>query len=462
MSGTKPTKIKQRKEVNIGLVIFLFVLIYLTINVYVPLTKTEISIYEVPVGRLYSKDVFKGLIVREEKLYTTSKSGYINYYFKEGDKISKNESVYSIGSDGSVYERLSTEKSGIKLTSREISDLKAFINKSYIKASDFDEFNTVKDEILQYYRRTMDKKVMTRLNDIIKVTGLNTGFNIVNSDSSGIISYYLDGYSNVNVNNFNTAMFEEKYASQYAYSTDLAEAGTIVYKLITSDDWNIIVELNDDIFSKLSGKEKVTFTINDGQKITAPVSFSKCGTKYYAIIKLDKYISNYTAERFVDISFDTEENSGLKIPVSSLAYKDFYRIPSSYFTNYKTNENDKEKIGLTIERTDEKTGTKTYGFLETEIFWKDEGFYYISGNLISSGEYIVKPDKTESSMLYLFAVKLEGAYNINNGYAVFKRVERLESGTDYVLVKRNSPSGLKAYDHIALKADKVTEGAVIY
>jgi hypothetical protein len=65
-------------------------------------------------------------------------------------------------------------------------------------------------------------------------------------------------------------------------------------------------------------------------------------------------------------------------------------------------------------------------------------------------------------MLYLFAVKLEGAYNINNGYAVFKRVERLESGTDYVLVKRNSPSGLKAYDHIALKADKVTEGAVIY
>ena len=152
----------------------------------------------------------------------------------------------------------------------------------------------------------------------------------------------------------------------------------------------------------------------------------------------------------------------MKIPVSSLAYKDFYRIPSSYFTNYKVNQNDKEKIGLTLERTDEKTGAKTYGFFETEIFWKDEGFYYISGDLISSGEYIVNPDKTESSMLYLFAVKLEGAYNINNGYAVFKRVERLESGTDYVLAKRNSTSGLRAYDHIALNADKVTEGAVIY
>ena len=65
-------------------------------------------------------------------------------------------------------------------------------------------------------------------------------------------------------------------------------------------------------------------------------------------------------------------------------------------------------------------------------------------------------------MLYTFVNKLEGAYNINKGYAVFKRIERLKTENDYVIVKKNSASGLSAYDHIALNAENVVEDAVIY
>ncbi|MCR5584339.1 MAG: hypothetical protein K6F63_02755 [Lachnospiraceae bacterium] len=461
MARQKTTKIKQRKEVNIGVVIFLFVLVYLIINVYVPLSKTEISIYEVSPGKLYARDSFKGMIVREESVYSTPSSGYINYYFKEGDKICKNESVYSVGTDKTVYERLNSEKTGIKLSTEETADLKDYINQTYSKASDFEDYSVVHDEILQYYRRTMDNKVMIKLNEIIAGTGLNAGFSIVNSERSGIISYYIDNYSNVNTTNFNNSMFEEAYTSEYTYKTDMFEAGNTVYKLITSDDWNIIVKLSDEMYSKLQDKTKVSFTIDSAQKLTAPVTFMKAGNVYYAVISMNHYVANYTKERFVDISFDTDENSGLKIPVSALAYKDYYRIPASYFMTYKSDDGT-VRTGLTIERIDEKTGEKTYGFFETKIFWTDQGYNYVSTDLISSGEYITKPDHTESSMLYLFTVKLEGAYNINNGYAVFKRVERLETGTEYVLAKKDTVSGLSAYDHIALKAGNVVEGAVIY
>ncbi|MCR5823278.1 MAG: hypothetical protein K6G60_02495 [Lachnospiraceae bacterium] len=460
MAEQRAIKIKQRKEVNIGIVIFLFVLVYLTINVFVPFGKREISIYEVPLGQLYSKETFKGLIVREEEVYTTDSTGYINYYFKEGDKISKNESVYSIGTDSSVYDRLSTAKEGIKLSSDEISDLKYFINKTYLNASDFKDYESVHDDILNYYRRTMDRKVMVRLNEIISVTGLNSGFNIVDSSSSGIISYFIDAYSNVNTSNFNPSMFSGDYKSEYTYKMDMFDKGSIVYKLITSDEWNIIVEINNEMFAKLSTGSKVTFTIDGEQKLTAPVTFMRCDDKYYAILKLDRYVSNYTTERFVGISFDTEENIGLKIPVTSLAYKDYYRIPVDYFMTVKEKDGS-EKKGLVVVRNDGK-GEKSYGFLETEIFWKDNVFYYISTDLISSGEYITKPDKTEDTMLYTFTVKLEGAYNINNGYAVFRRIERMDSDKDYVLVKRNSAAGLNAFDHIALNAFNVVEGAVIY
>ena len=76
--------------------------------------------------------------------------------------------------------------------------------------------------------------------------------------------------------------------------------------------------------------------------------------------------------------------------------------------------------------------------------------------------YISTPDMASRVMLYTFTNKLEGAYNINKGYAVFKRVERLKTENGYAIVKKNSASGLSAYDHIALDASSAVEDAVIY
>ena len=52
--------------------------------------------------------------------------------------------------------------------------------------------------------------------------------------------------------------------------------------------------------------------------------------------------------------------------------------------------------------------------------------------------------------------------NRNKGYAVFKRIEKLESANGYTIVKRNTGHGLTVYDHIVLDAAQVTEGQVLY
>mgnify|MGYP000591570898 FL=1 len=57
---------------------------------------------------------------------------------------------------------------------------------------------------------------------------------------------------------------------------------------------------------------------------------------------------------------------------------------------------------------------------------------------------------------------LEGAYNINKGYAVFKQIEVLSTNGEYYTVKKNMDYGLSVYDHIVLDADTVTEGQIIY
>lgn len=58
---------------------------------------------------------------------------------------------------------------------------------------------------------------------------------------------------------------------------------------------------------------------------------------------------------------------------------------------------------------------------------------------------------------------LQGVYNINRGYTVFKKIEVLTSNDEYYTVKRGTDYGLSVYDHIVLDASAVTaNGSVIY
>ena len=72
--------------------------------------------------------------------------------------------------------------------------------------------------------------------------------------------------------------------------------------------------------------------------------------------------------------------------------------------------------------------------------------------------------KLDSPDLYTVSKRgsLTGVYNINKGYADFKRVEVLSENEEYAIVKPNSAYGLNEYDFIVLEADKVQEDDFIY
>ena len=96
---------------------------------------------------------------------------------------------------------------------------------------------------------------------------------------------------------------------------------------------------------------------------------------------------------------------------------------------------------------------------------REDGFYYVDGEDFDSGNYIVQlgtetADTGTRTMLYTLFTELEGVYNVNKGYAVFKRIESLVEDTDYLIVKENTKAGLAVYDHIVLDATTAA-GAII-
>ena len=56
---------------------------------------------------------------------------------------------------------------------------------------------------------------------------------------------------------------------------------------------------------------------------------------------------------------------------------------------------------------------------------------------------------------------LDGVYNVNKGYYQFVRIDRLETGSDYIIISPSTPDGIREYDHIALDASKGVESMLI-
>ena len=110
----KVVKVRRRKSINIGFVVFLIVFVYLAANVFMYFTKTHLSIYEVMDGTTADDTIVEGVILRKEKLISTSRAGYINYYQKEGSRVSKKSKLYSIDESKKFYELLENSGDGFQ------------------------------------------------------------------------------------------------------------------------------------------------------------------------------------------------------------------------------------------------------------------------------------------------------------------------------------------------------------
>jgi len=453
-------RFKKRKDINIGIIVFLVILLYITFYVYTFLTKSEIPLYEVQPGEIHVTSQCEGMILREEELVYTEIAGYLNYYFGEGSRVAKNTTVYSIDSNRNVYEFLAGNSTEIKLSGEDLNDLKQILHETFVYSDKETNISDKKTSVTTGYQRLIDTMLLEELNQIVTSTGIISNFHVVSCDRSGVISYMIDDYTDYSVQDVTKACFETKAPTGSLYSIDLIAANSPVYKMITGDNWSIIVLLTDTLYGQLLGKETATFYLDNEIKITAPVTCYRKEEACFAEIKLDRYMSNFTSKRFIDITFELDYVEGLKIPETAITFKDYFRIPKEYIV-LGGNESSQKK-GLLVEEFNQDTGTMQYTFKEIDVFYAVDGFYYIDCDSLSKETYISTQDMTSRVMLYTFVNQLEGAYNINKGYTVFKRVERIKTENGYAIVKKNSESGLSAYDHIVLDAATVIEDSVIY
>ena len=455
----KVIKMHHRFNLDIGVIIFLIIIIYVVFNIFDYLTSSPIAEYEVGQGTIATNYVYHGMILRDETVVYAGQSGYINHYMKNAGKASVNDVIYSIDTDGGLSRKITTAAGdGTRLDTQALSEISAKLD-SFRNSSDLNSFSMVqafKNELSSQLSQTLSVNALQTLEDDVDFAESNNTFYKKKSEKPGIIVYHTDGYETVTAHNFTLDHFNTTDYTDVTLENNIqVQATDPAYKRINSESWNIIIPVSEEIVEQLNGEDNIRIRFcKDDYEVTVPFSVINRSGEHYLNLSLRSAMIRYVNDRFVDIELVMSQNEGLKIPNSAITKKEFYTVPKEYFT-----KQDSSEPGLLIETKAGNTSELT--LVTPTIYYENENYYYIDSETLSSGDIAVKNDSVDTYSIGKDIDELTGVYNINKGYAVFKQINIISQNDNYSIVEMKTAYGIALYDHIALEGSKIKENQLV-
>lgn len=445
-------KYKRKREMNIGSVIFVIVFIYLIVTVFTYATSKKISVYEVREGSILKDNSYTGLVIREETVVSAEKSGYINYFQNEGSKVKANSNIYAITASPLPYEDV-TPSEDVTLSAENQTALivKAQNFNENFSPQKFSDVYTLKTDVQNTLLNASNRTKTVQINAVL---AQNSGSaEVYTAVHDGILTLNVDGLENVTAKNFEEEHFDRSQYKKSNMEDNLqVTKGDPAYKLITGENWSVIVQLDENTAKELSDTDSVKTRIDkDNETIWADFSILKKDGNYYGKLDYDNSMIRYASDRYLNVELILEDESGLKIPKSAVVEKDFYAIPLDYITT----GGNSSSAGVIVQ----KGGSAKFQAV-TVYEVTDDDIVYLSPSELKKGTILVKPESSET--LTLSETKpLQGVYNINKGYAVFRQVGILCESDEYYIVQEGDAYGISNYDHIVQDADTVEENEVV-
>lgn len=459
----KITKYRKPINLNIGMMVFAVILVYVVICVVMYFRTEHIVRYSVQEGSLTSNSIYRGIALRQEEVVTGQDAGYVNYFAREGERTAVGDLVYTVDETGRLSDYIKAGANGENsLSDSDLSQIKTDIT-AFVHGFDRKQF----DEVYNF-RHNMESMALklANYNILENADALNdaSGTVLINyrrAANSGIVLYSTDGYEHLKLEDMTAELFdEEAYERNYMVNNGLVAAGDPVYKLATGEDWSIVIQADKELADRLVNEEKgyveVRFLKNQYTAWGQAASYTNEAGDTFVSLTFTNSMITFCTDRFIDIELLLDEETGLKIPNSAIVTKEFFIVPKSYVTKGGANGND----GVLLETYNEE-GEATTQFVETEIYEETETEYYLDDSTLRANNYIVMPETGEKYAIHKTGT-LKGVYNINKGYADFKQISILYDNEEYSVVKSNTNYGLSVYDYIVLNAEMVKDNQFIY
>lgn len=452
---------KSGKTMNrIELCIFGAMTIYVFVVIFMYLNSEPIKGYEIQMGSLSVAKTYTGIALREEEILQSPYTGYINYYIREGERVSSRDTVYSIDESGKLASLLNSGDLGENTyTDEELAELRSQVIQ-YGSGFDSKTFSSVYD-----FKYDLEGSVMKLVNismyenmETLNQSSLGGMVSLCSAGKSGYIVYSTDGYETLTPDKITSELYDQTlYEKNRVNNNDLIEKNAVVGKLITDENWSIVIPVDKDRAKELEEESYVKVKFIKTQETSwGQVTILHLADGDYAQLSFNNSCVSFCTERFVDIELVVDDEQGLKIPNSAIAEKEFFIIPAEYMSKGGPNG----EYGVSKEKFDEN-GNVVYEFVQTTVYNSDDNEFYVDNSNLSVGDYICKPDSTDK-MAISKSGKLIGVYNMNKGYADFKQITILAQNDEYAIVSSNTKYGLTVYDRIVLDASSVDNDDFIF
>lgn len=456
MENKKIIQYKKPFRPRVATLILCIIIVYVAVVAWNYFSKEHISIYEVNETSIADDSTITGFITREETVVAADKSGYVNFYHADQSKVGKNEVIYTIDSTGAVNELLSEVETGSATTAGDITKLREVIQDYYVnynpaafyKVRDF--HYSIENSIFEQSRNNLYSDLKKRMSE----KDIKGDFVRARAKTSGIISYCIDGYEGTKADDVTADFFEKgsEVGRTLVRSSEKIEAGTPVYKLVTNEEWNIVIPVSDSLYEKIKESSTLKITVKkDNVSFPVDLSLEEHGGYSFAVLSSSRFMERYLSDRFLDIELNLNAASGFKIPNSSILTKELTLVPEN-LTEVGGNGEEKGVIKVVY---DEKGGSKEI-FTSLKNSSVSDGKYCVDPSVLKPGDVIKDPaDDSPHTLRDVLAV--DGVYCANTGYCQFKKIEKIYENNEYTIISPDTRGGISNFDHIIVNPDKINE-----
>ncbi len=452
----------RRYRFNIGILVFVILFAYVIFSAFTSFKKNKVNFYEVTEGSMTQNTERRGIIIRSETVMNTPKAGYINYFVSGGKKVKVGSEVYSIDETGAMNSFLTSNSLyDLSLSPENVRKLQKSLRDYSVNSTDntfsdvYDKKTMLNTSLLEYANMSGSDVMQTAMEQ----SGIN--YSKEYAPVAGTMGLTIDGFESreiqsVSIDDFN----ETNYRAEHMNSGKMVETDAPVCKIVTEEEWQIVFPLNDEDKEKFANAKNLKIKFK-GSSIVADCDYQPINSvdgNTYGRLYLDKYMVDFINDRYITFNIEDGTKSGLKIPKSAVVTKTFLTIPVGYLAR----GGDDTSEGFYREVYTE-AGT-SIEYVPTIVYYSDGENYYVefsSESDFQPGDYVVQPGTNERYKLGATAT-LDGVYNINKGYAVFKQIDVLDSNDEYYTVRKNQKYGLNVYDHILFDPEGINEGDFIY
>lgn len=461
---SKITKFRRPFHINIGIVIFLLLFVYLVLCLWGYFTSEHIAAYEVRTGRLSENNYYTGIALRKERVIKAPEAGYVNYFVREGEKAGATSILYSIDQSGNLLSSLAAMKN-------ESMDAEAL---SLVRSACVAFRNSFQNDNFQntYSFKVEMESMMMELQGTKDLANLqamdeNIRYQTYHAPTPGVVVYNIDKMEKLTPETITPEAFDRtSYKKRIKQTNSYVKKDKAIGKLITSENWSIVIPLTvekaqefqaiiNEYGTNNSKYIKVKF-IKDDSTLNAKMTLLNSNNAWFANLEMNSSMVRFATDRFIDIELILDAEDGLKLPSSAITEQEFYLIPKDYETRGGNHNN----TGFLVESIDSE-GQPTTVFQSPSIYNESDEYYYVHTNDFAIGTNILKPDSTEKYRIAQTET-LKGVYNINKGYCVFRRVNILFENIEYVIIEQGSSYGISQYDRIVLNASLAEEGDIVY